>query len=109
MRPIFLYAVGLFVALGAGEAFAAADMLSRDVIEVASSQNQGSLIRDLGLLAPPANSDNPVEVPSSASSGSSAEPVPELPTWAMMLLCLIGLGFAAFKKARRDRLSPGIE
>ena len=57
MRPIFLYAVGLFVALGAGEAFAAADMLSRDVIEVASSQNQGSLIRDLGLLAPPANSD----------------------------------------------------
>jgi len=26
-----------------------------------------------------------------------------------MLLCLAGLGFAAFRKGRKDRLSPGIE
>lgn len=109
MRPIFLYAVGLSLALGAGEAFAAAHTPSSDVIEIASSQNQGALIRDLGLLAPPANSDNPAEAPSSASSVSSAEPIPELPTWAMMLLCLTGLGFATFKKGRKDRLSPGID
>jgi hypothetical protein len=40
---------------------------------------------------------------------SSAEAVPELPTWAMMLLCLAGLGLAGFKKSRKDRLSPGID
>jgi hypothetical protein len=109
MRPIFLYAVGLCLALGAGEAFAAADTPSRDVMEIASSQNRGSLIHDFGLFAPPANPDNPAEAPSSASTVGAAEAVPELPTWAMMLLCLMGLGFAAFKKGRKDRLSPGIE
>ena len=44
-----------------------------------------------------------------AATVSPAEPIPELPTWAMMLLCLMGLGLAGFKKGRKDRLSPGIE
>lgn len=108
MRPIFLYAVGLSLALGAGEAFAAADTPGA-IIEIASSQGRDSLIHDLGLLPPPANSDDPAQAPSSASTVSSAEPVPELPTWAMMLVCLMGLGFAAVKKGRKNRLSPGIE
>jgi hypothetical protein len=40
---------------------------------------------------------------------NNAEPVPELATWAIMLLCFIGLAVAGYKKGRRNRLSPGIE
>jgi MYXO-CTERM domain-containing protein len=40
---------------------------------------------------------------------SSAQAVPELPTWAMMILCLAGLGLARFKRRRKNRLSQGIE
>lgn len=109
MRLTFLYAVGLSVALGAGEASAAAVTSSSGVMDIASVQNQGPVIHDLGLLAAPISSDYPAQVPSSRSTVSSAEPVPELPTWSMMLLCLMGLGFAAFKKGRKDRLSPGLE
>jgi hypothetical protein len=109
MLLAFLYAVGLSLALGAGEASASADTPSGAVIEIASPQDQGYLIRDLGLLPPSANPDRPVQGPSSASTASSAEAVPELPTWAMMLLCLMGLGLASFKRGRKDRLSPGIQ
>jgi hypothetical protein len=108
MRPIFLYAVGLSLALGAGGA-SAADPASNATIVLAPHEDQGPFIYDLGLLPALASSDNPAQAPSSASTVSSAEPVPELPTWSMMLLCLAGLGFAAFRKGRKDRLSPGIE
>jgi hypothetical protein len=40
---------------------------------------------------------------------TSAEPVPELPIWAMLLLCFAGLGLARLKRGRKDRLSPGID
>ena len=107
MRAIFLYAASLSLALGAGVASAAADTPGSAVIEIAPHQDRG-LVHDLGLL-PPANSDNPAQAPSAASTVSGAEAVPELPTWAMMLLCLMGLGVATFRKGRKDRLSPGIE
>jgi hypothetical protein len=61
------------------------------------------------LSPPPPSSDSPTPTSASASTMSSAEAVPELPTWAMMLLCLAGLGLAGFKKSRKDRLSPGID
>jgi hypothetical protein len=66
-------------------------------------------IRDLGVLPPPADSDNSTPTPTSALTVSSAEPVPELSTWAMILLCFAGLGLARFKRGRKDRLSPGID
>ena len=75
------------------------------IIQVAS--NSTHPIHDLGNLPPPPDSDS--TAPASASSVSSAEPVPELSTWAMMLLCLAGLGLAGFKKGRKNRLSPGID
>lgn len=107
MRAIFLCAAGLSMALGAAEASAAADAPSGSIIKLASGQSDGRPIHDLGLLPPPAT--GPSQAPSSASTVSGAEPVPELPTWAMMLLCLAGLAFAGFKKGRKNRLSPGIE
>ena len=64
-------------------------------------------IRDLGDLPPPPESDNPT--PASPSTVGSAEAVPELPIWAMLLLCFAGLGLARFKRGRKDRLSPGLE
>ena len=66
-------------------------------------------IQDLGDLPPPPDSDSSTPASASASSVSSAEPVPELPIWAMLLLCFAGLGLARFKRGRKDRLSPGIE
>jgi hypothetical protein len=109
MRPILLYAGGLSFALAAGQANAAELTPSGAIIERASDQDSGHVIHDLGLLPPPANSDNPTPAPSPASTVNSAEPIPELPTWAMMLLCLMGLGLAGIKNGRKDRLSPGIE
>ena len=108
MRPILLYALGLSFALGAADAYAAGVAPSVAGIKMAPDQVSAHVIHDLGLL-PSANSENSTAAPSSASTVSSAEPVPELPTWAMMLVCLLGLGFAGFKKGRKDRLSPGIE
>ncbi len=104
-----LCAIGLSLVLGAAEACAAGVTPGRAIIEIASDQNSGHVIHDLGVLQPAANSDNPIPTPSSAATVNSAEPIPELPTWAMMLLCLIGLGLARLKKGRKDRLSPGIE
>jgi len=30
-------------------------------------------------------------------------------SWALMALCVCGLGFAGYRRARTNRLSPGIE
>ena len=75
------------------------------IIQVAS--NSTHPIHDLGNLPPPPDSDS--TAPASASNVGGAEPVPELPTWAMMILCLAGLGLARFKRGRKNRLSQGIE
>lgn len=109
MRQIILSSVGLSLALWASEACAAGTAPGSSPIEIASDQNSGHVVHNLGLLPPPANSDNPTPGPASASKMNSADPIPELPTWAMMLLCFIGLALAGYKKRRRDRLSPGIE
>jgi hypothetical protein len=108
VRPIILSAVGLHLALGAPDA-CATEARGTAPIEITSDQNSGHVVHDLGLLPPPANSDNPTPGPASASKMNNAEPVPELATWAIMLLCFIGLAVAGYKKGRRNRLSPGIE
>jgi hypothetical protein len=107
MRRIILCSVGLSLALGAPEAWAAGARGSAP-IAITSDQNSGHVV-DLGLLPPPANSDDPTPGPASTSKMNSAEPVPELATWAMMLLCFIGLAVAGYKKGRRNRLLPGID
>jgi hypothetical protein len=91
------------LAFGAAEASAAAR--AGVIIQVALGSTHP--IHDLGDLPPPPDSDNPP--PASTSTVSSAEPVPELPTWAMILLCFAGLGLAGLKRGRKDRLSPGID
>jgi hypothetical protein len=93
--------IGLSLAFVVAEASAA----PAGAIQVALGSTHP--IHDLGDLPPPPDSDNPT--PASTSTVSSAEPVPELPTWAMILLCFAGLGLAGFKRGRKDRLSPGID
>jgi thiamine pyrophosphate-dependent acetolactate synthase large subunit-like protein len=34
---------------------------------------------------------------------------PESAAWALMAVCVAGLGFAGFRRSRNNRLSPGIE
>ena len=109
MRQIILNAVGLYLALGVPEACAAGIAPGSAHIEIASDPNSSHLIHDLNILPPPANSDGPTSAPASIINGAESAPIPELPTWAMMLLCLMGLGLAGFKKGRKDRLSQGIE
>jgi hypothetical protein len=43
-----------------------------------------------------------------AISGGSLDPhaVPEPSTWAMMLIGLAGIGFAAYRRGQKDRLAP---
>jgi hypothetical protein len=106
---IILCAIGLSLALGAADACAAGVTPGGAGILTKSDNNSGHAVHDLGLLPPAPSSDNSTPTSASASTVSSAEPVPELPTWAMMLLCLAGLGLAGFRKGRKDRLSPGIE
>ena len=106
---IFLYAAGLSLALGAADPCAAGVPAKGAITQSASDHNANQDTQDLGLLAPGANSDDPSPQPSPGSSVGSAEPVPELPTWAMMLVCFLGLALAGLKKGRKDRLSPGIE
>ena len=108
MRRIVLFAVGLFLTLGAAEASAVAIRPSGVVSELASVKDQGPLIHDLGFLPPAPSPADPVQA-QPLSTVSTAEAVPELSTWAMTLLCLAGLGLATFKKGRKDRLSPGLE
>jgi len=98
-------AIVLSLAFGAAEARATPAAPTGAIIQVAS--NSTHPIHDLGDLPPPPDPDS--TAPASASSVSSAEPVPELPTWAMMILCLAGLGLARFKRGRKNRLSQGIE
>jgi hypothetical protein len=102
---VIVCAIGLSLALGAAEAGAAQVAPTGAVAHPASTARDA--IRDLGDLPPPPDSDS--TAPASASSVSSAEPVPELPTWAMMILCLAGLGLARFKRGRKNRLSPAID
>jgi hypothetical protein len=107
---MLLCAIGISLALGAADARATGISPGGATNQAASDRNSDHGLHDLGLVPPPAgNADASPRAPSSASDLSSAEPVPELPTWAMMLLCLAGLGLAGFKKGRKDRLSPGIE
>jgi hypothetical protein len=94
--------VGFSLALGAAEARAAP---AGAVVQPAS--HSGDASHDLGVLPPLPDSDTPT--PASASIASSAAPIPELPTWAMMLVLFLGLGLATLKRGRKDRLSPGIE
>jgi hypothetical protein len=105
---VIVCAIGLSLALGAAEAGAAQAVPTGAVAHPASTAG-GDAFHDLGDLPPPSASDDPTPSPASASSVSSAESVPELPTWAMMILCLAGLGLARFKRGRKGRLSPGIE
>jgi hypothetical protein len=102
---IIVCTVGLSLALGAMEARAAQAAPARAIVQTASDSSDA--IQDLGALTSAPDSDNPT--PASTSTVSSAEPVPELPTWAMILLCFAGLGLAGLKRGRKDRLSPGID
>jgi hypothetical protein len=109
VRRIIFGSVLLSLALWASEACAAEMAAGSSPIEIASNHSPGHAVHDLGLLPPPTNSDNPTPGPESGSKTDSADPIPELPTWAMMLVCFIGLALAGYKKGRKDRLSPGIE
>jgi hypothetical protein len=106
---MLLCAIGISLALGAADARAAGVSPGGGMDRAASDQNSDHGIHDLGLLPPVGDADGSTSAPLSASTVSSGEPIPELPTWAMMLLCLAGLGLAGFRKSRKDRLSPGIE
>jgi hypothetical protein len=41
--------------------------------------------------------------------GAATYASPESSAWALMALCVCGLGFAGFRRSRSNRLSPGIE
>lgn len=102
---VIVCALGLSLALVAAKACAAQTAPAGAIGQTALDSTHP--IRDLGDLPPPPESDNPT--PASASTVGSAEAIPELPIWAMLLLCFAGLGLARFKRARKDRLSPGLE
>jgi hypothetical protein len=104
---VIVCAIGLSWALGLPEAGAAQADPASVLIQIVS--NSTHPIQDLGDLPPPPDSDGTTPATASTSSVSSAEPVPELPTWAMMILCLAGLGLARFKRSRKGRLSQGID
>ena len=95
---LIVYSVGLSLALAAMEAGAAQAAQAGAIIQKAS--NSGTAIQDLGALTPPPDSDSSTSA--TDSTVSSAQPVPELPTWAMILLCFAGLGLAGLKRGRRD-------
>jgi hypothetical protein len=94
-------AIGLSLAFGAAQA--SAKQPSTTSVVAAS----GDAVLDLGALPPTTEPDNPT--PASASTVGVAEPVPELSTWTMILLCFAGLGLAGFRRGRKDRLSTGLE
>ena len=97
-------AIVLSLAFGTAEARAETAPTGA-IIQVASNSTHPT--HDLGDLPPPPDSDS--TAPASAPSVSSAEPVPELPIWALMLLFFGGLGLAKLKRGRKNRLSQGIE
>jgi hypothetical protein len=101
---------GLLFALGLAEASAASSAAPKTTVIAAAADNTSDhAVWDLGLLPAPASSDNLTPGSASASTESSAEPIPELPTWTMMLVFFTGLGLAGLKKGRKNRLSSGIE
>jgi hypothetical protein len=102
---LIVCALGLSLTLAAAEARAAQTAPLGATGQTAPNSNHPT--RDLGDLPPPPDADS--STPASASSVGSAEPVPELPIWAMLLLCFAGLGLARFKRGCKDRLSPGLE
>jgi hypothetical protein len=97
--------VGLFLAPGAMEA-SAAQAAHAGAIQTAS--NLGDAVRDLGVLPPPPDADNPTPTSPSAATVSSAQRAPELPIWAMLLLFFGGLGLAKLKKAVRTGSLRGL-
>jgi hypothetical protein len=90
--------MSFFLALGPAHANAAPDGQVVPVYGSVSDQDADRALREIPL-------------PSLAASSNSAEatPIPELPTWGMMILCLLGLGLARLRRGRGNRLSPGIE
>lgn len=102
---IVICTVGFALALGTTELRAAQAAPAGATVQSALISSDAS--HDLSALPPPPDSDDPT--PASVSAVSGAEPVPELPIWAMLLLCFAGLGLAKVKRGRKDRLSPGIE
>jgi hypothetical protein len=97
--------VGFSLALCAAEASATPATSAGAIVQPASHSTDAS--HDLGILPPPPDSET--TTPASASTASSAAPIPELPTWAMILVLFLGLGLATLKRGRKDRLSPGLE
>jgi hypothetical protein len=100
--------MGLFFALGGPPAIAMAAPSSTGITRGADN-NLAHAVQDLGLLPALASSEDSTPALASAATESRAEPIPELPTWTMMLVFFMGLGLAVFKKGRKDRLSPGID
>lgn len=41
--------------------------------------------------------------------GAATYATPESSAWALVALCVCGLGFAGFRRSRNNRLSSGIE
>lgn len=41
--------------------------------------------------------------------GAAAYASPQSSAWALMALCVCGLGLAGYRRSRSNRLSPGIE
>jgi hypothetical protein len=41
--------------------------------------------------------------------GAATYASPESSAWALMALCVCGLGFAGYRRSRNKRLSPGID
>ena len=104
---VIVCAIALTLTLGAAEAGASEVGSTAAIFQPASNSHE--TIRDLGGLLPPTDPNSGASESTGVSSVSSAEPVPELPTWAMMVLCLAGLALARVKRSRKNRLSPAID
>ena len=109
-RQILRCAIGLSLALGPANAYAA-EVAPGAGVRTISDHNSGPAILDLGSAARSAGSQDLAPMPpsDSAMGSAAATAVPELPTWVMMFLCFLGLAVAVFKRGRKDRLSPGID
>jgi hypothetical protein len=104
---LFFCTAGLLLTFGGLEARSAETARAPGLIH--SVVHSGDPVQDLGNLPPPADADSSAPTSSSSATVSAAQPVPELPIWAMLLVFFGGLGLAKMKRGRRDRLSPGLE